>query len=270
MAETAGARRKYGQGDYHKLAAAGLWDLGPILVKACQITAGQRVLDVAAGTGNVAIRAAEAGAKVIALDIAPEHFETGRLEAAARNVTVEWVEGDAQRLPFGDGEFDVVTSLFGAILAPNHQAVADELLRVCRPGGTIGMLNFTVTGAAADFLRVFAPYDPAPPPPGTPSSTLWGSEEYLRRLFGDRIASLHLEESLFVERAPNPREYCDFLKAVYGPALTIYESLQDEPERAAALDRDFLDFATRGNHGPPEGPAEYHYEYALVLARKRA
>ena len=140
-------------GDYHTFAKQTVWELGPVLVAACGISAGQRVLDVAAGTGNVAIRAAEAGAQVVASDLTPENFEAGRREASAREVELEWVEADAEALPFVDGEFDVVTSSFGAMFAPDHQKVADELLRVCRPGGTIGMINFTPEGLAWGVLR---------------------------------------------------------------------------------------------------------------------
>ncbi|MGH2778799.1 MAG: class I SAM-dependent methyltransferase [Actinomycetota bacterium] len=139
----AATRAAWALGDYHKFARGTIWELGPVLVEACGISAGQRVLDVAAGTGNTAIRAAENGADVVASDLTPENFEAGRFEAKAHGVELEWVEADAEDLPFGDSEFDVVTSSFGAMFAPNHQAVADELMRVCRPGGTIGMLNFT-------------------------------------------------------------------------------------------------------------------------------
>jgi SAM-dependent methyltransferase len=114
----AATRAMWALGDYHRFATELVWEIGPVLVSACGIAAGQRVLDVAAGTGNVAIRAAEAGARVVASDLTPEHFEAGRREARARGVTLEWVEGDAEALPFGDGEFDVVTSSFGAIFAP--------------------------------------------------------------------------------------------------------------------------------------------------------
>jgi len=263
----AAARAMWALGDYHKFATELVWEVGPVLVAACGITAGQRVLDVAAGTGNVAIRAAEAGAQVVASDITPENFEAGRGEARARGVELEWVEADAEALPFGDGEFDVVASSFGAMFAPDHQAVADELLRVCRPGGTIGMVNFTPDGLAADFFAVFAPYLPAPPPGALPP-LLWGSEEHVRELFGKRVASLELTRKEYVERAASPRDYCDFFKATFGPAVAIYASLADQPDRAAALDRDFLEFAVRSNRGAPEGPAEYHYEYQLVVARK--
>ena len=263
----AAARAMWALGDYHEFATELVWEVGPVLVAACGITAGQRVLDVAAGTGNVAIRAAEAGAQVVASDLTPENFEAGRREARARGVELEWVEADAEALPFGDGEFDVVTSSFGAMFAPDHQAVADELLRVCRPGGTIGMVNFTPDGLAADFFAVFAPYLPAPPPGALPP-LLWGSEEHVSELFGKRVASLELTRKEYVERAASPRDYCDFFKATFGPAVAIYASLADQPDRAAALDRDFLEFAVRSNRGAPEGPAEYHYEYQLVVARK--
>jgi SAM-dependent methyltransferase len=223
------------------------------------------VLDVGAGSGNVAIRAAEKGARVVASDLTPENFAAGRREAAARGVELDWVEADAEALPFGDGEFDVVTSAVGAMFAPDHQAVADELVRVCRPGGTIGMINFTPDGLGAEFFGLFAPY--GPPPPGPLPPVMWGSEEHVRTLFGDRVESLDLVRRAYTERAPSPLHYRDFFKTTFGPAMAIYASLQDD--RAAALDRDFLEFAVRGNAGAPAGPAEYRYEYLLVVARTR-
>ncbi len=264
----AATRAMWALGDYHRFATELVWGLGPVLVDACAISAGQRVLDVAAGSGNVAIRAAEAGAQVVACDLAPENFEAGRREGRARGVQLDWVEGDAEALPFGDGGFDVVTSSLGAMFAPNHQAVADELVRVGRPGGTIGMLNFTPEGLGADFFGVLAPYGP-PPPPGALLPVMWGSEEHVRELFGDRVGSLEMTRREYVERAASPLDYREFFKATFGPAVAIYASLADQPERAAALDRDFLEFATRSNRGASDGPAEYHYEYLLVVARKR-
>jgi ubiquinone/menaquinone biosynthesis C-methylase UbiE len=263
----AATRAMWALGDYHRFATQTVWELGPMLVEACSISAGQRVLDVATGTGNVAIRAAEAGAKVVASDLTPENFDAGRREGRARGVELDWVEADAEALPFGDGEFDVVTSSLGAIFAPNHQAVADELLRVCRLGGTIGMVNFTPEGLAADFFEALAPYAP-PPPPGALPPLAWGSEEHVRELFGDRVESLDMNRKEYVERAASPRNYCDLFKETFGPAVAIYASLADQPDRAAAFDRDFLEFATRSNRGAPEGPAEYHYEYLLVVALK--
>jgi ubiquinone/menaquinone biosynthesis C-methylase UbiE len=263
----AAARQAWALGDYHRFAKATVWEIGPVLVEACGISPDQRVLDVAAGTGNTAIPAARAGADVVASDLTPENFEAGRREAKEQGVELEWVEADAEALPFADGEFDVVTSSFGAIFAPNHQAVADEMLRVCRPGGTIGMLNFTPEGLISDLFGALAPYMP-PPAPGALPPPLWGSEEHVRELFGDRLGSLEMSRSEYVERADSPREYCELFKETFGPVVATYASLADDPDRTAALDRDFLDFATRSNQGVPEGQAEYPYEYLLVVARK--
>ena len=209
------------------------------------------MLDVAAGTGNVAIRAAEAGAEVVAADLTPEHFAAGRAEARARGVELDWVEADAESLPFGDDEFDVVTSCLGAIFAPDHRAVADELVRVCRPGGTIGMVNFTPEGLGGDFFALFGRHAP-PPPPGALAPVLWGSEAHVRELFGERLDPLELRRAEYVERSPDPAAYRAFFKATFGPAVGLYASLAGSPDRLAQLDRDFLAFATEANQGAPE------------------
>ena len=263
----AAARQAWALGDYHRFAKKTVWELGPVLVEACGISPGQRVLDVAAGTGNTAIRAAQAGADVVACDLTPENFEAGRREADAQRVELDWVEADAEALPFADSEFDVVTSSFGAIFAPDYRAVADEMLRVCRPGGTIGMLNFTPEGLISDLFGTLTPYMP-PPPPGALPPPLWGSEEHVRELFGERLGSLEMTRSEYVERADSPRDYCELFKQTFGPVVATYAILADDPDRKAALDRDFLDFATRSNRGVPGRPAEYAYEYLLVVARK--
>ncbi len=262
----AAARQAWALGDYHGFAKATVWELGAVLVEACGISAGRRVLDVAAGTGNTAIRAAQAGADVVASDLTPENFEAGRREAEAHNVALEWVEADAEALPFADHEFDVVTSSVGALFAPDHQAVADEMLRVCRPGGTIGLINFTPEGLISEFFDALAPYAP-PPPPGALPPPLWGSEEHVRELFGDRLDSLQMTRGEYVEKAADPGAYRELFKATFGPVVAIYSSLADQPDRLAALDHDLLEFATRANRGAPDGPAEYHYEYLLVVAR---
>ena len=259
----AGVRAMWASGDYHAFATELVWELGPVLVEACGISAGQRVLDVAAGTGNVAIRAALAGADVVASDLTPENFEAGRSEARAQGVELEWVEADAEALPFADAEFDVVTSSFGAMFAPDHEAVANELLRVCRPGGTIGMLNFTPEGLGGAFFALFGPYVP-PPPPGAALPVAWGSEDHVRELFGERVDSLELTRREYVERAETPAAYVDFFKRTFGPAVAIYAGLDDE--RKEELDRAFLEFAERSNTGSP-GSAEYRYEYLLIVAR---
>jgi hypothetical protein len=132
------------------------------------------------------------------------------------------------------------------------------------------MANFTPNGLAAEFFGVLGPYLP-PPPPDAASPLLWGNEAHVRKLFGDRVSSLEGSERELVETVPGgPIEYCEFYKQTFGPVIAAFASVEDDPERSAALDREFLDFATNANAGPPEGPTELRFEYLLVLARKRA
>jgi ubiquinone/menaquinone biosynthesis C-methylase UbiE len=265
----ASVRTMWALGDYHRFATATVWGLGPVLVDACGVSSGQCVLDVAAGTGNVAIRAAQAGASVVASDVTPENFDAGRRAAREMGVDLEWVEGNVEALPFGDGEFDVVTSCFGAMFAPDHQATANELLRVCRPGGMIGMINFTPEGAGGDFFRVLGSYTP-PPPPGTLSPLLWGTADHVRELFGSKVQSLDTTRRKYFETAPSSREYFELFKHSFGPMIAIYASLSDQPARVADLDAAFLQFIARWNQGAPEDRVQIPYEYLLVVARKGA
>jgi ubiquinone/menaquinone biosynthesis C-methylase UbiE len=261
-------RAVWSLGDYDRFAREMMWETGAVLVDACGIEAGQQVLDVAAGTGNTALRAAERGAHVVASDLTPESLARGEDAARAGGLELEWVEADAQALPFGDGEFDVVTSSFGAMWAPDHQAVADELVRVCRPGGTIGLASFTPGGLIAPFLGVFAPYMP-PPPPDAGFPPAWGDEEHVRRLFGDRVSALEATRREYVEESPGgPEAYRDYYKATFGPAVALYAALADDPARTAALDGDFLAFATEANEGTADA-ARYRYEYLVVVAERR-
>ncbi|HVH23686.1 MAG TPA: methyltransferase domain-containing protein [Pseudonocardia sp.] len=164
-------RALWASGDYSAVAAELIPALGLELVRACAIRPGQDVLDVAAGTGNAAIPAAELGATVIASDLTPELFEAGRKIAADRGVDLDWVDGDAEALPFPDNSFDMVMSCVGAMFAPRHQATADELIRVCRPGGTIGMINWTPEGFIGNLFATMRPVRAAAPArrhPGTP------------------------------------------------------------------------------------------------------
>jgi SAM-dependent methyltransferase len=241
-------RAMWALGDYHTFATASLWDFGPMLVDACGISPGQRVLDVAAGTGNVAIRAAEAGADVVASDLTPENFAAGRREASAHGVELEWVEADAEALPFGDATFDVVTSAFGAIFAPWHRKVADELLRVCRPGGTIGLIALVPSDAAVELFEIFNRYEPIPLFGGA-SPLDWGRDEHVRELFAGRVASLSLERRPF---APTPMVDLGLLQAHHPAFVALYRDLAGEPDRAAALDRDLADLAPRFAREPQE------------------
>jgi ubiquinone/menaquinone biosynthesis C-methylase UbiE len=261
-------RAMWAAGDFPKVAAQTVAEVGPALVAAAGVGPGQRVLDVAAGSGNTAIPAARAGADVVASDLTPELFDAGRADAAAAGVELEWVEADAEALPFEDAAFDVVLSSFGAMFAPRHQVVADELLRVVRPGGTIGMANWTPAGVVGQFFLTLAPFMP-PPPPGFVPPVLWGVEDHVRELFGDRVADLRFERRLqTVERFADPAAYIEFYRENFGPTIVAYAATADDPERRAALDAAMLDFATRTNLGGPGEPARYAFEYLLVLARR--
>ena len=260
-------RAMWAMGDYDRFARATVWDLGPMLVEACGITRGQHVLDVAAGTGNVAIRAAMTGAVVVASDLTPEHFHAGRRIAASADVDLEWIEADAEALPFDDGAFDVVTSCLGAMFAPSHRAVADELLRVCRPGGTIGMVNFTPAGNGGNFFALLAPYAPAPPSGAAPP-LLWGQEEHVRMLFGNRVSHLTMSRRTYAERAPSLEDYYRLFMETFGPLVAIRNALDSAPQQRAELDRSFLEAVTRWNSGRSTGPVEIPYEYLLVIAQK--
>lgn len=264
----AGVRRMWAMGDYATFSRTLIWEIGPIVVEAAGVRPGLRVLDVAAGTGNVAIRAAEAGGDVVASDLTPEHFAKGREIAREHGVELAWVEADAESLPFADAEFDIVTSAFGAIFAPRHQRVADEMVRVCKPGGRIAMANFTADGLLAEFLAPFLPYLP-PPRAGDLPPPLWGNEEHVRELFGGRLRELSMPRRSYVERADSPEAYCELLKRTFGPVTAIYAGLASQPDRIAELDRAFLRFAESCNSGAPGGPAEYRYDYLLVTGNKR-
>jgi 2-polyprenyl-6-hydroxyphenyl methylase/3-demethylubiquinone-9 3-methyltransferase len=258
------ARTAWGLDDYHRFAKATTWPVGQVLVEAAGVAAGQRVLDVAAGSGNVAIKAAERGASVVASDLTPENFDAGRREAQARGVELDWVEADAEALPFADSEFDVVTSAFGAMFAPAHERVAGELLRVCRPGGTIALASFTPEGLGGEFFELFARYAPPPPRYARPP-LLWGTDEHVRELFGDALESLDLTRLEYLESAESPAAYAELFLETFGPIVALRAGLG---ERADEFDRELLDFATHANRAK-NGGAEYPYEYLLVVARKR-
>ena len=155
-------RAMWALGDYPALAADIIPGLGQILVTACGVRAGDRVLDVAAGSGNAAIPAAYAGARVVASDLTPELLAAGQRQAARQGIELEWRQADAEALPFGDDQFDVVMSCLGVMFAPHHQASADELVRVCRPGGTVGLLNWTPEGFIGQMFAAMKPYAPRP------------------------------------------------------------------------------------------------------------
>jgi SAM-dependent methyltransferase len=258
-------RAMWGLGDYPTVAAEVIPDLGARLVAACGVGPGDRVLDVAAGSGNAAIPAAMAGAKVVASDLTPALFEAGRRQAAFCGVDIDWREADAEALPFADGEFDAVLSCVGVMFAPHHRASADQLIRVCRPGGKIGLVSWTPDGFIGQMLATMRPYVAAPPP-GAQPPPLWGDPDHVKRLLGDRVTDVRaVKETVRVDRFGDPEEFRDYFKARYGPMVAAYRGLAEDPERAVALDRDLADLARR--HNRSDDAFGMDWEYLLLTAR---
>ncbi len=257
-------RTMWALGNYPELAADLISDLGATIVDALRIGPGQRVLDIAAGSGNAAIPAAQAGADVVASDLTPELLEAGSRRAEALGLQLDWQQADAEALPFADGEFDTVMSTVGIMFAPHHEASAAELLRVCRPGGKIGLINWTPEGFIGQMFATMKPYAP-PPPPGASPPPLWGSEDHVLSLLGDRVTGFSAtHKALPVTRFGSAEELRDYFKARYGPTIVTYKNIGDDPERVAALDRDLVDLVNRFD----SGGCNLEWEYLLVTATK--
>jgi len=259
-------RKMWASGDYPAMVETFLLPLGPRLVEAAGIGEGQRVLDIASGTGNAAIPAAETGADVVASDLTPELLEAGRSRAQAEGVELEWAEADAENLPFADESFDVVMSSIGVMFAPFHQAAADEMVRVCRPGGTIGLLSWTPEGMIGALFRTMGPFAPAPPP-GAQPPPLWGSEEHLRELFGDRVEFERLErEMLDVTAFERPDDYGEHFKDYYGPTIAARANAVKEG-REEEFDQALSDFCAEWNRGSDDD-ARFEKEYLVAVGRR--
>jgi ubiquinone/menaquinone biosynthesis C-methylase UbiE len=259
-------RAMWAMGNYPTVVTDVVAPLGPILVDAAGIKPGDVVLDVAAGSGNAAIPAARAGARVIASDLTPELLETGQKLAAEAGVQLTWETADAEALPYGDSEFDAVLSCLGVMFAPHHQTSADELIRVCRPGGTIGLLSWTPSGFIGQMFATMRPYA-APPPPGAQPPPLWGSEDHVRELLGDRVEQVLTEtRTLRVTHYTSPEAFRDYFKTNYGPTISAYRFIADDPDRVAALDHDLAELGQRFDIGTDS--YELDWEYLIFIARK--
>jgi SAM-dependent methyltransferase len=215
------------------------------------------VLDVATGTGNIALRAAAAGAHVIGLDLTPELFETARRRAAEQSVVIDWIEGDAEELPFEDGR-DRVLSAFGVQFAPHHEIVAHELARVTRPGGRIGLVNWTPTGQVGELFKIMGRYLPPPPDFASPPP-LWGDEDHVRALLGDRVSHIETRKGAVTIEFPSPEAWLERWKQIYGPTVVTYRSIAADPERVAALDRALTAVATRFDRGAATTVLDWEY-----------
>jgi SAM-dependent methyltransferase len=257
-------RALWALGDYTTVATELVSPLGPVLVAASGIGAGDRVLDVAAGAGNAAIPAALAGAKVIASDLVPQLLERGAALAKTRGVDLQWLEANAEALPFDGDQFDAVLSCVGVMFAPHHQRAADELVRVCRPGGTIGLISWTPEGFIGQMFATMKPYVLAPPP-GLQPPPKWGSTDYVRGLLGDGITDFTAQHrALRVDHFADGVSFRDFFKVHYGPTISAYRGIAGEPDRVAALDAELAELGDRHL----AGSSTMEWEYLLVTARK--
>jgi SAM-dependent methyltransferase len=261
-------RAMWASGNYPVMVDTFLLPLGPQLVEACGIKEGMRVLDVAAGTGNASIPAAQTGARVTASDLTPELLEAGRSRPEAAGLDIEWVTADAEDLPFEDESFDVVMSSIGVMFAPHHQAAADELVRVCRRGGTLGLLSWTpegMLGALFATMKQFAP----PPPPGASAPPLWGSEEHLQNLVGGRVEFRTLDRSeLEITAFERARDYGEHFKAYYGPTIAARANAAREG-REAEFDAALDGLCDEWNRAPAGEPARFQKEYLVAVGARR-
>jgi ubiquinone/menaquinone biosynthesis C-methylase UbiE len=258
-------RGMWALGDYSAVATEIIAGFGPVLVEAAGIASGQLVLDVAAGSGNIAIPAARTGARVTASDLTPELLEVGRARAETDGISLAWETGDAEALPYADAQFDVVTSCVGAMFAPHHQPTADELVRVCKPGGTIALIAWTPAGFIGQMFATMKPYAP-PPPPGAQPPPLWGDEAHVRGLLGDRVEILRTETAgLPVSHYRSGAEFRDYFKANYGPTIAAYRGIAGDPDKVAALDEALAELGDRFG----AGTGSMEWEYLLLVARRR-
>ena len=250
-------------GDYREVARQAE-PVAVALVEACGVGPGMEVLDVAAGTGNVAVAAARRGARVVASDLTPRMVELGRERSAAEGLDIEWVEADAEDLPFDDGRFDVAASTFGAMFAPRPQVAAAELFRVVSSGGTVGLANWTPQGFFGRLIEISAGYAPAPPG-GIPSPLLWGEPEVVRGRLADLAVSVELQPRMAPVRFDSKEAAREFQERYNGPLIALRNILP--PERYGALMAQLDQLADQFNLAT-DGAVAIDAEYLLVVARK--
>ena len=226
------------------------------------IKPGNRILDVACGTGNTAVPAARAGGNVTGVDIATNLLEQARKRAAAENLKIRFDEGDAEQLPYGDGEFDIVISMFGAMFAPRPERVAAELLRVCRSGGLIAMANWTPSGFVGKSFQLTAKF--TPPPPGIPPPVLWGDEATVRQRFSDGVSKLTLTRQRTHFDFPfSPKEVVAFFRQYFGPTQASFARLDKAGQEAMASE---LEKLWTENNLANDGTTKVEVEYLDVRA----
>jgi SAM-dependent methyltransferase len=253
----------WSSGDYAVIGTT-LSITGEQLCEAVDLRPGQQVLDVAAGNGNATLAAARRWANVTSTDYVAGLLERGRARAAADRLNVAFQEADAEQLPFADSSFDVVLSVFGVMFTANQEQAAQELLRVCRPGGKIGLANWTPEGFIGQVFRTIGKY--VPPPAGVKSPALWGTEQRLRELLGDGIAEMTINRRMFVFRYHSAAHWLEVFRTYYGPTLKAFAALDAGGQ--AGLAHDLTEVLERFNQGGSETLA-VPSEYLEVVATRR-
>ncbi len=256
-------RKVWSSGDYPDIATR-IESVADELVAACDIAPGQRVLDVATGTGNVAIVAAQAGAEVIGLDLTPELFDAARRRLAETGLEVELVEGDAEELPYPDDSFDRVLSAMGVMFAPRHDQAAAELARACRPDGIIGVAAWTAEGATGQMFKTVGAHMP-PPPPELRPPMMWGNEQYMRELFAPSGAALEFRRRMVVFTGDSGPEWLDYSERVLGPLVMAKAALGPQGKWDALHD-DLLRLYESQNNAT-DGTLRIESEYLITVAR---
>jgi SAM-dependent methyltransferase len=258
-----GQRAMWSTGDYADIATH-IESAAEELVDSSDVGSGQDLLDVATGSGNVAILAAQAGARVTGLDITPELFEAARRRMAEAGVEVELIEGDAESLPFGDASFDRVLSCFGVMFAPRHQKAADELIRVCRPGGVIGVAAWTPEGASGQMFQTVAGHMP-PPPPGFVPPHMWGTEDHVRGLFANSGAEVEFARRRVAFVYDSPHEWIAYYARALGPTIMAKHALEPEG-RWEPLRAELVELFESHNQAT-DGTMHVEAEYLITIAR---
>jgi SAM-dependent methyltransferase len=230
----------WASGDYHMIGTQILLS-SELLIEALDLHSTERVLDVATGSGNAALAAARRNCEVIGLDYVPSLLDHARQRAAAEVLDVTFVDGDAEDLPFEDGSFDVVSSVFGAMFAPDQVRTAAELARVTKPGGRIGLVAHTPEGFIGNLFKVIGQH--VPPPAGLESPIRWGTESRLRELFGGVLADLRTERRHIVFRYRSADDYVTYWRRYYGPTMKAFEAVGEAG--GPALEADILELIAR-------------------------
>ena len=245
----------WASGDYHMIGTQ-IVIVSELLIEALDVHSSERVLDVATGSGNAALAAARRGCTVVGVDYVPALLDRARRRADAEGLGAGFMDGDAEALPVQDGSFDVVTSVFGAMFAPDQQRTADELARATRPGGRIGLVAHTPDGFIGQLFKTNAKH--VPPPAGLRSPVLWGTEERLRELFGEKIAEIQSVKRHYVFRYRSPEAYLQYWRRYYGPTMTAFDAVGEAGR--AALEADLYDLIARfdrATDGTMVVPSEY-------------